>query len=104
VPKPTPAAATSVAAVTATVEIPAHLCSSLLRTAEQLHAANLKAFGLLLGDPADSRYPFRAVDVTVFDPLRNRRNDPAYRTAFHAQGSYFRQYEDADSSPTQRSS
>jgi hypothetical protein len=38
---------------------------------------------------------FSAVDVVVFDPRRNRRNDPVYRPAFHAQGSYFRAYEDA---------
>jgi len=71
------------------------LCTSLLRQAQAFHAAGLKAFGLLLGDPDDPRFPFRAVDAVIFDPRRNRRNEPAYRAAFHAQGSYFRCYEDA---------
>ena len=31
----------------------------------------------------------------VFDPTRNRRNDPAMRSAFEAQGEYFRAYDDA---------
>ena len=31
----------------------------------------------------------------MFDPRRNRRNDPAHRSAFHAQGSYFRDFDDA---------
>ncbi len=31
----------------------------------------------------------------MFDPYRNRRNDPAHRSAFHAQGSYFRDFDDA---------
>ena len=75
--------------------IPRSLCSGLLKTAQDLHAAGLKAFGLLLGDPTDPMFPFRAVDVVVFDPRRNRRNDPAYQPAFHAQGSYFGAYEDA---------
>lgn len=75
--------------------IPASLYTDLLRRAQDLHAAGLKAYGLLLGDPADPQFPYRAVDAVVFDPQRNRRNDHAYRAAFHAQGSYFRQYEDA---------
>ena len=75
--------------------IPASLCTSLLRQAQAFHAAGLKAFGLLLGDPEDPSFPFRAVDAVTFDPRRNRRNEPAYRAAFHAQGSYFRSYEDA---------
>jgi proteasome lid subunit RPN8/RPN11 len=75
--------------------MPAHLCTSLVEEAQRLHAGGLKAFGLLLGDPADPRYPFRVVDVVVFDPQQNRRNEPPYRGAFRAQGSYFRRYEDA---------
>ena len=75
--------------------IPASLCTRLLRQAQAFHAADLKAFGLLLGDPDDPQFPFRAVDVAIFDPRRNRRNDTAYRAAFHAQGSYFRSFEDA---------
>jgi proteasome lid subunit RPN8/RPN11 len=33
--------------------------------------------------------------VVFFDPSRNRRNEPGMRAAFHAQGQYFRAYEDA---------
>lgn len=33
--------------------------------------------------------------MVVLDPQRNRRNDPAHRAGLHAQGSYFRAYEDA---------
>ena len=43
--------------------IPASLCTRLLRQAQAFHAADLKAFGLLLGDPDDPQFPFRAVDV-----------------------------------------
>jgi len=77
------------------IEMPAHLCRRLLRRAQDLHAAGLKAFGLLVGDPAAAGHPFRAIDVVMFDPRRNRRNEPATRAAFHAQGTYFRRYEDA---------
>ena len=75
--------------------MPAPLYSRLLRRAQQLNAAGLKAFGLLVGDPRQADFPYRAVDVVLFDPYRNRRNEPANRAAFHAQGSYFRAYEDA---------
>lgn len=75
--------------------IPAPLYTDLLRQAQDLHAAGLKGYGLLLGDPADPQFPYHAVDVIVFDPRRNRRNDRDYQAAFHAQGSYFREYEDA---------
>src|SRR4029450_7202809 len=34
-------------------------------------------------------------DVAFFDPTKNRRNDPAMRAAFEAQGTYFRSYDDA---------
>jgi proteasome lid subunit RPN8/RPN11 len=77
------------------VTMPATLYADLLRQAQDLHAAGQKGYGLILGDPADPRFPYRAVDIVVFDPSRNRRNDGAYQPAFHAQGSYFRQYEDA---------
>ena len=83
------------AAETGVVEMPARLCRRLLREAQDLHAAGLKAFGLLVGNPAALGHPFRPVDVVLFDPRRNRRNEPANRAAFHAQGSYFRQYDDA---------
>ncbi|HEU5484461.1 MAG TPA: Mov34/MPN/PAD-1 family protein, partial [Microlunatus sp.] len=66
-----------------------------VRRAQVLHAAGLKGYGVLLGDPASPTFPYQATDVVVFDPTRNRRNDHAYRSAFHAQGAYFRRYEDA---------
>jgi len=71
------------------------LYSRLVRQAQDLNRAGLKAYGLLAGDPRQPGFPYRAVDVVVLDPQRNRRNDPAHRAAFHAQGSYFRAYEDA---------
>jgi len=60
-----------------------------------LNATGLKAYGLLVGDLRDPAFPYRAVDVVVLDPHQNRRNEPGHRAAFHAQGSYFRAYEDA---------
>ena len=77
------------------VRMPVDLYSRLLHRAQELNAAGLKAFGLLAGDPRQPGFPFRAVDVVVLDPYRNRRNEPGNRAAFHAQGSYFRAYEDA---------
>jgi hypothetical protein len=53
------------------------------------------SFGLLLADPHDPDFPFVATDVAFFDPNRNRRNDPGLRSAFEAQGEYFRAYDDA---------
>jgi len=75
--------------------MPAELYSRLVRQAQQLNRAGLKAYGLLAGDPHQSGFPHHAVDVVVLDPQRSRRNDPTNRAAFHAQGSYFRAYEDA---------
>jgi len=75
--------------------MPEELYSRLLRQAQQLNRAGLKAYGLLAGDPDHPGFPYRADDVVVLDPHRNRRNDPSHRAAFHAQGSYFRAYEDA---------
>jgi proteasome lid subunit RPN8/RPN11 len=69
--------------------------TELIRRCQDLHAAGLKGYGLLLSDPTDPLFPYRVSDVIVFDAQRNRRNDPAYQPAFHAQGSYFRRYEDA---------
>jgi proteasome lid subunit RPN8/RPN11 len=77
------------------VTIPATLYTDLLRHTQDLHTAGLKGYGLMLADPTDPHFPYRVVDMVLFDPSRNRRNDPAYQPAFHAQGSYFRQYEDA---------
>jgi proteasome lid subunit RPN8/RPN11 len=77
------------------VTMPALLCLRLLRRARRMHRAGLKAFGLLIGEPAAPGYPFAATDVVFFDESRNRRNDPRYRVAFRAQGDYFREFDDA---------
>ncbi|HEY5881929.1 MAG TPA: Mov34/MPN/PAD-1 family protein [Nakamurella sp.] len=77
------------------VHMPAELYSRLVRRAQDLNRAGLKAYGLLAGDPRQPGFPHRAVDVVVLDPQRNQRNDPGHRAAFHAQGAYFRAYEDA---------
>ena len=80
---------------TGVVTMPAELYRRLLRRAQELHAAGLKGFGLLVGDPSAQGHPFRPTDVVLFDPRRNRRNEPHNRAAFHAQGTYFRRYDDA---------
>lgn len=90
-----PAVATAHHGTPAAVSMPAQLYSTLIRRAQELNRLGLKAFGLLVGDPGDPAFPFRAVDVVLLDPRRNRRNEPGHRAAFHAQGSYFRAYEDA---------
>jgi proteasome lid subunit RPN8/RPN11 len=71
------------------------LLTRLLDTTTAVHAAGLKSFGLLLADPHDPDFPYVATDVAFFDPTRNRRNDPGLRSAFEAQGEYFRSYDDA---------
>jgi hypothetical protein len=71
------------------------LLDRLLGTTTAVHAAGLKSFGLLLAEPSHPRFPFVATDVAFFDPTKNRRNDPAMRPAFEAQGEYFRAYDDA---------
>ena len=77
------------------VVIPDRLRSRFLRRISTVHDAGLKSFGLFVADPGDPFFPYRPVDVVLFDPMRNRRNDPDLRSAFHAQGSYFRSYDDA---------
>jgi proteasome lid subunit RPN8/RPN11 len=77
------------------VRLPEPLRDRIVRTAATVHAAGLKSFGLLVADPSAPGFPFTATDVVFFDPTRNRRNDPALRPAFEAQGSYFRSYDDA---------
>jgi proteasome lid subunit RPN8/RPN11 len=77
------------------VEMPPAVCQRLLRQAQDVNAAGLKGFGLLLGDPQMPGHPFQVVHFVMFDPHRNRRNDPDYRSAFHAQGRYFREFDDA---------
>lgn len=88
VPDPTPTGSP-------TVVLPRPLLDRLVRTTTAAHAAGLKSFGLLLADPLAAGYPFTATDVAFFDPTKNRRNDPAFRPAFEAQGQYFRSYDDA---------
>ncbi len=77
------------------VALSADLCGRLLVTAQRMNEEGLKGFGVLVGDPADSRMPYTATEVIFFDPTRNRRNDVQYREAFQAQGEYFRTYDDA---------
>ena len=78
------------------VHVAEPVLARLLDTTTAVHAAGLKSFGLLVADPADPRFPFVATDVAFFDPTKNRRNDPAMRPAFEAQGTYFRSHDDAD--------
>ena len=78
-----------------TVRLSGSLRDRIVSTASAVHAAGLKSFGLLVADPAAPGYPYTATDVMFFDPTRNRRNDPALRSAFEAQGTYFRAYDDA---------
>jgi proteasome lid subunit RPN8/RPN11 len=77
------------------VRLSAELYERFLGTTTAVHAAGLKSFGLLLADPGTRGFPYVATDVAFFDPRKNRRNDPAMRPAFEAQGTYFRAYEDA---------
>ena len=77
------------------IRLPGPLFDRIVATTTAVHAAGLKSFGLLLADPLDPAFPFTASDVVFFDPTRNRRNDPALRSAFEAQGTYFRSYGDA---------
>jgi proteasome lid subunit RPN8/RPN11 len=92
---PTPFADDALNWAPSAVQMPAELYSRLLHRAQMLNAMGLKAYGLLVGDPRDPAFPYRAVDVVVLDPHQNRRNEPSNRAAFQAQGSYFRAYEDA---------
>jgi proteasome lid subunit RPN8/RPN11 len=87
--------ATATSAAVEVVRLPDPVRHRLLSTASAVHAAGLKSFGLLMAAPEHRDFPFTASDVVFFDPLRNRRNDPAIRAAFEAQGKYFRSYDDA---------
>ena len=73
--------------------LPAELFLDLLNQADAVQRAGLKSFGLFVADPTSS--PYQPSGVVFLDPRRNRRNDPPHRAAFHAQGEYFRRYEDA---------
>jgi proteasome lid subunit RPN8/RPN11 len=74
------------------VEMPAELCRELLDRALRIHAAGLKSYGVLAAEPGN---PFAVADVVFLDPTNNRRNDAGNRAAFHAQGEYFRRFDDA---------
>jgi len=91
-PAPVPAPR---AALRGEVRLPEPLVDRVLDTTVAVHAAGLKSFGLLLADPRNPAFPFTATDVVFFDPTKNRRNDPALRPAFEAQGEYFRAFDDA---------
>jgi len=77
------------------IDMPVALCLRLLRQAAGIHRAGLKSYGLLITEPGTAGYPFAASDVVFLDSRKNRRNDPGHRAAFRAQGSYFRQFDDA---------
>jgi hypothetical protein len=77
------------------VLISSQVLDRLMRRVANVHAAGLKSFGLLVADPAAPEFPHCATEVVFFDPTKNRRNDPAIRPAFEAQGRYFRSYDDA---------
>jgi len=82
------------------VRLSEQLFARLLGTTTAVHAAGLKSFGLLLADPLDPDFPFVATDVAFFDPMKNRRNDPAMRAAFEAQASTSAPTTTPGSSPT----
>jgi proteasome lid subunit RPN8/RPN11 len=88
-------AAAQAAALNQQVLLPDELLDRFLKAVATVHAAGLKSFGLFVADPAAPRFPYCATDVVFFDSSKNRRNDPAIRPAFEAQGSYFRSYDDA---------
>ena len=67
----------------------------LIREAIRIQRAGLKSYGLLVASPAEPGFPFLASDVVFLDQTHNRRNDAANRAAFHAQGAYFRDHDDA---------
>jgi len=77
------------------VTMPAGLCLRLLERAGRIHRAGLKSYGLLIAEPDTAGSPYTATDVVFLDSGKNRRNDPAHRAAFRAQGEYFRQFDDA---------
>jgi proteasome lid subunit RPN8/RPN11 len=77
------------------VGLSAALLDRFRRRATAVHGAGLKSYGLLVAEPGSSGFPYCATDVVFFDSTNNRRNDPWVRSAFEAQGAYFRAYDDA---------
>ena len=86
-PAPTTTAWTEPITVSAqSIRIPAPLYSRLLRQAQELNAAGLKAYGLLVVYPRHADFPYQAVDVVLMAPYCNRRNEPASRAALPCSG------------------
>src|SRR5438034_3153079 len=77
------------------VHMSADLCLRFLRGCRRLDQSGLKSFGVFVGDLEEGEGAFTPTDVIFLDPTRNRRNDPEHRSAFEAQGQYFRRYDDA---------
>jgi proteasome lid subunit RPN8/RPN11 len=75
--------------------MPADVCLRFLRQARRIHDAGLKSYGLFVAEPDAPGAPLRATDVVFLDSQRNRRNESGHRAAFEAQGTYFRQHDDA---------
>ena len=64
-----------------------------IQQAKRVHEQGLKSYGVFT---ADAEGPaFRTAGVRFFDAKQNRRNAPQNRAAFEAQGTYFRQHDDA---------
>lgn len=77
------------------VQMPTELLIKILDQAGRVHRAGLKLFGLLIAEPAAPRHPYHPTDVVFFNPQTNHRNDPGMREVFEAQGTYFREFDDA---------
>jgi proteasome lid subunit RPN8/RPN11 len=77
------------------VSMSAEFYTALLQRAQQIHDAGLKSYGMLAAPPSVAGHPFHPTEVVFLDPARNRRNEAVHRSAFHAQGEYFRRYDDA---------
>jgi proteasome lid subunit RPN8/RPN11 len=77
------------------VTVPAALCRRMLDAMVRVQRRGLKSYGLIASDPLAPGYPYAIADVILLDSLRNQRNQPDNRAAFHAQGEYFRRYDDA---------
>lgn len=77
-----------------TVLLSASLFIHFVETVGAIHARGLKAFGVFVTSARGGRED-EPTDVLFLDPTRNRRNDEAHRSAFEAQGAYFRRHDDA---------
>jgi proteasome lid subunit RPN8/RPN11 len=77
------------------LSMPAAVFLRFLQQAQRFQNWGVKSYGLFTAEPATPATPFRATDVVFLDGRRNRRNDPANRAEFEAQGTYFRRHHDA---------